>query len=47
MCIRDSIRSICERYGFDLDPNQKIYDMSVSQTQTVEIVKADVYKRQS
>ena len=34
------IRSICERYGFDLDPNQKIYDMSVSQKQTVEIVKA-------
>ena len=33
------IRSICERYGFDLDPNQKIYDMSVSQKQTVEIVK--------
>ena len=30
------IRSICERYGFDLDPNQKIYDMSVSQQQTVE-----------
>ena len=34
------IRSICERYGFDLDPNQKTYDMSVSQKQTVEIVKA-------
>ena len=34
------VRSICERYGFDLDPNQKIYDMSVSQKQTVEIVKA-------
>ena len=34
------ICSICERYGFDLDPNQKIYDMSVSQKQTVEIVKA-------
>ena len=34
------IRSICERYGFDLDPNQKIYEMSVSQKQTVEIVKA-------
>ena len=34
------IRSICERYGFDLDPNQKIYDMSGSQKQTVEIVKA-------
>ena len=26
------IRSICERYGFDLDPNQKIYDMSVSRS---------------
>lgn len=34
------IRSICERYGFELDPDQKIYDMSVSQKQTVEIVKA-------
>ena len=33
------IRSICERYGFELDPDQKIYDMSVSQKQTVEIVK--------
>ncbi len=30
---------ICDRYGFDIDPNQKIYDMSVSQKQTVEIVK--------
>ncbi|MCF0146711.1 MAG: ABC transporter ATP-binding protein [Eubacterium sp.] len=33
------ITEICERYGFDLDPNQKIYDMSVSQKQTVEIIK--------
>ena len=33
------IREICTRYGFDVDPNQKIYDMSVSQKQTVEIVK--------
>ncbi len=33
------INSICEKYGFDVDPNQKIYDMSVSQKQTVEIVK--------
>ena len=30
---------ICEKYGFDVDPNQKIYDMSVSQKQTVEIIK--------
>ena len=33
------IRSICELYGFDVDPYQKVYDMSVSQKQTVEIIK--------
>ena len=33
------IREICDAYGFEVDPEQKIYDMSVSQKQTVEIVK--------
>ena len=33
------IREICATYGFEVDPDQKIYDMSVSQKQTVEIVK--------
>lgn len=33
------ITEICQKYGFDVDPDQKIYDMSVSQKQTVEIVK--------
>ena len=33
------VREICEKYGFDVNPEQKIYDMSVSQKQTVEIVK--------
>ena len=33
------IEAICEKYGFEVDPKQKIYDMSVSQKQTVEIVK--------
>ena len=33
------VREICDKYGFDIDPDQKIYDMSVSQKQTVEIVK--------
>ena len=33
------IRELTERYGFELDPDQKIYAMSVSQKQTVEIVK--------
>ena len=35
----EKIRQICNTYGFEVDPNQKIYDMSVSQKQTVEIVK--------
>ncbi len=33
------VKEICDRYGFEIDPTQKIYDMSVSQKQTVEIVK--------
>ena len=36
---RKKIREICDAYGFDVDPDQKIYNMSVSQKQTVEIVK--------
>lgn len=35
----ERVRAICEKYGFDIDPTQKIYDMSVSQKQTVEIIK--------
>ena len=34
------VEEICALYGFEVDPRQKIYDMSVSQKQTVEIVKA-------
>lgn len=33
------IKEICDAYGFDVNPAQKVYDMSVSQKQTVEIVK--------
>ncbi len=33
------IEAICQKYGFEVNPKQKIYDMSVSQKQTVEIVK--------
>ena len=33
------VRAISGKYGFDIDPDQKIYNMSVSQKQTVEIVK--------
>lgn len=33
------IRELSEKYGFAIDPDKKIYDMSVSEKQTVEIVK--------
>ena len=33
------VRAISEKYGFDIDPDKRIYDMSVSEKQTVEIVK--------
>jgi simple sugar transport system ATP-binding protein len=33
------IQDICQRYGFVIDPNKKVYDMSVSEKQTLEIVK--------
>ena len=33
------IKDICDRYGFEVDPSKKIYELSVSQKQTVEIVK--------
>ena len=37
--INSEVRAIAEKYGFELDPKKKIYDMSVSEKQTVEIVK--------
>lgn len=33
------ILEICEKYGFNIEPEKKIYDMSVSEKQTVEIIK--------
>ncbi len=37
--VKTRVREICDAYGFDVDPDEKIYNMSVSQKQTVEIVK--------
>ena len=37
--INDEVNEIANRYGFDIDPKKKIYDMSVSEKQTVEIIK--------
>ena len=35
----NEIKSISEQYGFELVPEKKIYSMSVSEKQTVEIIK--------
>ena len=37
--VHDKARAICEKYEFNLDLDQKVYEMSVSQKQTLEIVK--------
>lgn len=37
--VAQKVKAICDTYGFDVDPYQKVYNMSVSQKQTVEIVK--------
>jgi simple sugar transport system ATP-binding protein len=33
------VQEIADKYGFHIDPKKKIYDMSVSEKQTVEILK--------
>ena len=33
------IKEISDKYGFDVDPSKKIYNMSVSEKQKVEIIK--------
>ncbi len=33
------VREIADKYGFSINPDKKIYDMSVSEKQTVEIIK--------
>lgn len=37
--IADEIKEICDKYGFEIDLKKKVYNMSVSEKQTVEIVK--------
>jgi len=37
--VRAQVKQICDRYGFIVDPDKKVYDMSVSEKQTLEIVK--------
>lgn len=37
--LRDKIKNISIKLGLEIDPDKKIYDMSVSEKQTVEILK--------
>ena len=37
--IAKGIKEICDRYGFNVSTDRKVYNMSVSQKQTLEIVK--------
>ena len=37
--INQKVSELAEKYGFDLDPTKKIYNMAVSEKQTVEILK--------
>lgn len=37
--IREEVQKICDKYGFEIDLKKKVYDMSVSEKQTLEIVK--------
>ena len=37
--VNNRVLEISERYGFNIDPKKKIYEMSVSEKQTVEIIK--------
>ena len=37
--VNNRVSAIAEKYGFHIDPQKKIYDMSVSEKQTVEIIK--------
>ena len=37
--VEERIESICDKYGFEVDPKKKVYNMSVAEKQTLEIVK--------
>ena len=37
--VNNRVSQIAAKYGFHIDPQKKIYDMSVSEKQTVEIIK--------
>ena len=42
----DVIRDMARKFGFDVDPRKKVYNMAVSEKQTLEIVKVLYYGAQ-
>ena len=38
--VAEKIKEMCDMYGFELDPNKKVYNMTVSEKQTLEIMQA-------
>ena len=38
--VAEKVKEMCDMYGFELDPNKKVYNMTVSEKQTLEIIKA-------
>ena len=37
--VMSDVKQIADKYGFRIDPEKKVYDMAVSEKQTVEIIK--------
>ncbi|MEI3153115.1 MAG: hypothetical protein V8S82_05765 [Eubacteriales bacterium] len=37
--VNEKVAAIAEKYGFIINPKKKIHEMSVSEKQTVEIIK--------
>ena len=37
--VTEEVRKISAKYHFDIDPSKKVYEMSVSEKQTIEIIK--------
>lgn len=37
--LAQKVKELSDRYGLDIDPNKKVYDMSVGEKQTLEIIK--------
>ncbi len=39
----DQIRQVAQKFGFEIDPQKKVYNMAVSEKQTLEIIKVLYY----